>query len=373
MADRMKAVRLILRQSSAHYRKEETIDNKMTYPLPPISTVIGAIHSACGYREYHPMNVSIQGKYEAMHKEPYTDYCFLNSTMDDRGILVKMKNESLLSCGYTKVAKAMKSQGNSFRNNITIQVYEQQLLEEFQQLKQKNDEIQEFKKTTLKDILTATKKQKEILASEKKQYTKDSQEFKAIGDKEKQIKAFEKALKARVKEYEDNNYTIPISRFRSLTTSLKYYEVLDNVTLILHIQAEEQVLEDIMNHQFDLVSIGRSEDFITLEEAKLVELEEYDGDEEITSPYSAYIDMKLLKDDQVTSKSTRNQRRLSGTKYYINKEYEIINEQRVFNKLEVFYVSQYSIEETDGTRNLYIDTAKREQSEKEECYIVNLL
>lgn len=37
------------------------------------------------------MDISIQGKFESMHKEPYTDYCFLNSTMDDRGILVKMK------------------------------------------------------------------------------------------------------------------------------------------------------------------------------------------------------------------------------------------------------------------------------------------
>ena len=39
------------------------------------------------------MNVSIQGQYESMHREPYTDYCFLNSLQDDRGILVKMKME----------------------------------------------------------------------------------------------------------------------------------------------------------------------------------------------------------------------------------------------------------------------------------------
>ena len=48
----MKALRLVIHQSSANYKREETVDNKMTYPLPPFSTVIGALHNACGYREY---------------------------------------------------------------------------------------------------------------------------------------------------------------------------------------------------------------------------------------------------------------------------------------------------------------------------------
>ena len=30
-----KIVRIVLTQKIANYRKEETIDNKMTYPLPP--------------------------------------------------------------------------------------------------------------------------------------------------------------------------------------------------------------------------------------------------------------------------------------------------------------------------------------------------
>ena len=31
----MKAFRLVIRQTSANYRKPECVDNKMTYPLPP--------------------------------------------------------------------------------------------------------------------------------------------------------------------------------------------------------------------------------------------------------------------------------------------------------------------------------------------------
>ena len=97
----MKCLRIKLTQSSANYRREETVTNKMTYPLPPFSTVIGALHNACGYTETHPMDVSIQGRFESMGKKAYTDYCFLNSTMDDRGILVKMYDSEKLSKAYT--------------------------------------------------------------------------------------------------------------------------------------------------------------------------------------------------------------------------------------------------------------------------------
>ena len=102
----MKALRIVLTQTSANYRKEESDKNKMTYPLPPFSTIIGAIHSACGFTEYKPMDISVQGNYKSMHREPYTDYCFLNSVFNDRGILVKMANDSMLSGAYTKVASA---------------------------------------------------------------------------------------------------------------------------------------------------------------------------------------------------------------------------------------------------------------------------
>ena len=32
----MKVLRIILKQSSANYRKAGTVDNKMTYPLPTL-------------------------------------------------------------------------------------------------------------------------------------------------------------------------------------------------------------------------------------------------------------------------------------------------------------------------------------------------
>ena len=77
----MKCLRIKLTQSSANYRREETVTNKMTYPLPPMSTVIGALHNACGYTETHPMDVSIQGKFESMGKKSLYRLLFSKSLL----------------------------------------------------------------------------------------------------------------------------------------------------------------------------------------------------------------------------------------------------------------------------------------------------
>lgn len=360
----MKALRIVLTQSSANYKKEETVDNKMTYPLPPISTIIGALHNACGYREYHPMDISIQGKFEAMHKEAYTDYCFLNSVMDDRGILIKMKNGDLLSSAFDKVASAKKSQGNSFRKGITIQVYNEVLLKEYRDLKDLKDKIDKYKNTEHKIKLEAIKVEKKQIADEKKRLDKKSLEFMKVAEKEKEIKVKEKGLKEKLKSYEVENYTIPISKFRSLTTSLKYYEILDNIELIIHVRSNEKTLKDIEENIYNLKAIGRSEDFVHVIEAKIVELKE-DDDCNIKSNYSAYLSYDDVKNSRVGFGKAEAGRAVTGTKYYLNKNYEIKDGKRCFNKKKVLYASQYYIDET--SENIFIDN----EGNKE--YIVNFI
>lgn len=66
----------------------------------------------------------------------------------------------MLSTAFDKVAVAKKPQGNSFRKNITIQVYNETLLKEYQQLKDLNDTISEFKKNRLRPVLNHLKKRK---------------------------------------------------------------------------------------------------------------------------------------------------------------------------------------------------------------------
>lgn len=376
----MKVLRIILTQSSANYKKEETVLNKMTYPLPPFSTIIGALHNACGYTDYHSMDISIQGKYESMHKEPYTDYCFLNSIMDDRGILVKMKNGNLLSTAFDKVAKAKKPQGNSFRKGSTIEVINGKLLEEYRELKDLSDKITELKKDTglelikkyektdicyyflkLLVVLESIKKRKKTVADKKKKCESNSTDFKKISKREKEIKELEKIIKERLKDYENKEYKIPYSKFASITTSLKYYEVLNNVELIIHIKSDEKTLNDIKDNIYNLKSIGRSEDFVDVKEVCFVELVD-EIEDEIISEYSAYIDYDLIKDGVINLRS-RTGTSADGTKYYINKNYVIEDNKRIFEKKKVVYTSKYAAEE--GSDNLYFDI------NKEKSYIVN--
>lgn len=360
----MQVLRIVLSQSSANYRKEETLDNKMTYPLPPLSTVIGAIHNACDFKGYHNMDISIQGRYESMHKEAYTDYCFLNSVMDDRGILIKMRNGDLLSKAYEKIASAKKSQGNSFRKGITIQVYNDKLLEEYRNLKNLKDKIDDYKKNEHKQKIDEIKNEKKRLSDKKKNMDKKSEEYIKICEDEKEIKLKEKKLKEDLSNYESEQYSIPISKFRSLITSLKFYEILDNVELILHIKSDNDTLKEIQNNIYNLKSIGRSEDFVEVKESKMVELKE-DDDCEITNHYSAYLNYEDVLNKKIWFDKVEAGSNITGTKYYLNKNYEVKDGKRVFQKKKVLYASEYSIEETSS--NVLID------DDGDKTYIVNFI
>ncbi len=356
----MKAIRLVLTQNKAHYRKEETITNKMTYPLPPFSTVIGALHNACGYRKYHPMDLSIQGSYESMGKEAYTDYCFLNSVMDDRGILVKAKNGDFQSNAFDKVAKALKGQGNSFRKGITIQVYNKILMEEYKGLKDTNDDIALFKKERIDKVNNLIKARKKVLKEKKKKFDKKSDDFIKLTSREKEIVNLEKEIKDRLAKYTYENYTKEISKYQSLTTSLKYYEVLYGVKLIIHIKSDEDTLNDIRDNIYNLRAIGRSEDFVEVEECEIVELEDGIKDE-FLSNNSAYIDVTRLREEDVVLDNEHEGIHKDGTKYYLNKDYKIEDNKRNFNKKPVIYCSNYFVHE--DSKEVFLD----------ENYIVNFV
>lgn len=75
----MKAIRVRLWQEMVNYKKPTSIQLKETYPLPPYSTIIGMVHSLCGYEEYKPMKVSVQGKYFSKVNDLYTRYEFKNA------------------------------------------------------------------------------------------------------------------------------------------------------------------------------------------------------------------------------------------------------------------------------------------------------
>jgi CRISPR-associated protein Cas5t len=72
----MKAIRIKVYQNMVNYKVPTSFQLKESYPLPPFSTVIGMVHALCGYKEYVPMKISIQGKNYSRTNDLYTRYEF---------------------------------------------------------------------------------------------------------------------------------------------------------------------------------------------------------------------------------------------------------------------------------------------------------
>lgn len=75
-----RAIRLQCFQNLANYKKPTSFSIKETFPLPPYSTILGMIHAACDFKEFHPMKLSIQGTNKGTVSELYTRYSFSFAT-----------------------------------------------------------------------------------------------------------------------------------------------------------------------------------------------------------------------------------------------------------------------------------------------------
>lgn len=80
-----KAIRLKVFQQMPNYKKPAAVVLKESFPLPPYSTIIGMVHSACKFTEYHPMKISIQGKHASDIAEIEKQYVF-GSGLDESRI-----------------------------------------------------------------------------------------------------------------------------------------------------------------------------------------------------------------------------------------------------------------------------------------------
>ena len=92
--------------------------------------------------------------------------------------------------------------------------------------------------------------------------------------------------------------------------------------MILHIHADDDTLACIYDHIDDLTSIGRSEDFVNVEECSYTELKEIDDN--YTCDMHMYIPSNALSDNK-----------------------------RIFNKKLVCYVSKFNI--FDAVSGIYAD------------------
>lgn len=102
----MKAIKITAHQQTANYRVPNSFRFRESYPLPPYSTVIGMVHNLCGFTEYHPMHVSVQGKFTSSTVDLFTRYEFANKkykpeehalNADGTGIIRGTGNTQLLT------------------------------------------------------------------------------------------------------------------------------------------------------------------------------------------------------------------------------------------------------------------------------------
>lgn len=343
----MVVLKITCKQKHANYKKPESVVVRETYPLPPFSTVIGAIHYACDFKEYKPMNLSIQGSYQGLQKKVYTENIYLNSRTNDRGILVKMRQENMISAGNIIVAKGKGSinRGVNFDKNIMVSVVDKKTYDEFLDLKERETQLKiekdETYKPQLKEIKAKIKKIKEEIKSfkdeENQEEMKRSKEQLEIVNKEK------KDLESFMKEKEGSIKT-GLSLFHTLVTSVKHYELLENVELTIHIEGNEELISTIEDNIYNIRSIGRSEDFVYDIKAKRVKIEEIEDEMILKKPIyikvDDYEDLKLHEGIQKR-----------GTVYRINSKYKIEENKRKFIKEKVLYTSNGIV----GGENFYSD------------------
>ena len=343
----MEVLRIILKQSSANYRKAGTIDNKMTYPLPIPATVIGALHNICRYTDYHSMDISIQGNFEAVSKDMYKNITVLN-TVSDRGTLVKMVGPYIISNAYIEVATATEDNCN-FITEKNIRVKNRELLEEFKNLKTLKEKLDSEKKIKTEDF----KKLKSELRDLKDSLDKKSIEFKTLNEKLKKVREEEKKYIADFEEYEKQVYTDSYSQFRTIVKKPMFYELLNGIFLILHIKSDEKTLKDIENNIFNLQSIGRSEDFVEVVECKKVELQEFDNEVKSVESLTMYLNYNDFQEEKIFNLDIDGNIVKGGTKYYLDKDYKIINGKREFKKVLGLYSNYFCADKS--SENVKLD------------------
>ena len=72
----MKVIKFKIYQNLVNYKVPTSFQLKETFPLPPFSSIIGMIHSLCGFKEYNRMKISVKGKSASKVNELYTRYEF---------------------------------------------------------------------------------------------------------------------------------------------------------------------------------------------------------------------------------------------------------------------------------------------------------
>ena len=132
-----------------------------------------------------------------------------------------------------------------------------------------------------------------------------------------------------------------------------FYELLNGIFLILHIKSDEKTLKDIENNIFNLQSIGRSEDFVEVIECKMIELQEFDSEVKSSEGLTAYLNYDDIQKEKIFNLDIDGNIIKRGTKYYLDKDYKIINDKREFKKALAIYSNYFKA--NNSSENVKLD------------------
>jgi|SRR5690625_1151401 len=112
-----------------------------------------------------------------------------------------------------------------------------------------------------------------------------------------------------------------------------YSHMLYGVKIIIHINAEEETLNNIYNAFQQLtehVSLGRREDLLRIDQVKLVDLHSLDLFDGKRLNYAMYVPKDKVYEDELTT----------GIPYQLNWTYEIKNNIREWTRIPVIYLEE---------------------------------
>lgn len=101
-----------------------------------------------------------------------------------------------------------------------------------------------------------------------------------------------------------------------------------NIELIIHVQAEDKIIEKIYENIVtgkETFTLGRNEDMVRVDEVKIIQKPELSGG--MINEYNAYVPEHLSNE-------------ISGIQYRLNTKYQIINNLRKWDKVNVKYIER---------------------------------
>lgn len=175
------------------------------------------------------------------------------------------------------------------------------------------------------------------------------------GDYESMIVDYRKTYFVKKKEFNMpivlEGLSTPTPEFKNMTSMPLYSHLLYNVDLVIHVQAEEEILLQIyeaFKNNDQHISLGRQEDLLRLDDIGIVNIEELDiYDEGANLKHSMYIPTnKVYKDE-----------RAEGIPYLLNWTYEIKHGIREWERIPSTYFDKGKLIDQDLVEEpVYIDS-----------------